>query len=276
MTQRTSKFSFPVAALALGLSLAVLSGCKDKEAAPVAAPAPAKETAAAAPAPAAAPDATTHLRRLLASQGNPKLTVTDSPVAGVKAVAIENGPTLYVSEDGTHAFQGVLLDLRGEQPVNVADAARSAKAKEAIKALKEGEWVTFGSTSPLAHIYVFTDVSCGYCQKLHADMPKLHALGIQVRYLAFPRGGENSAAWGQMQSAWCAEDRAAALEKLFKGESLPAAAATCETPVASQHALGLDLGVTGTPTIVLADGDVLGGYLPAEELAKLAIANKGE
>ncbi len=36
-------------------------------------------------------------------------------------------------------------------------------------------------------ITVFTDITCGYCHKLHEQMADYNALGITVRYLAFPR-----------------------------------------------------------------------------------------
>jgi thiol:disulfide interchange protein DsbC len=38
-------------------------------------------------------------------------------------------------------------------------------------------------------ITVFTDITCGYCHKLHEQMSDYNALGITVRYLAFPRQG---------------------------------------------------------------------------------------
>ena len=36
-----------------------------------------------------------------------------------------------------------------------------------------------------AIINVFTDVDCGYCRKLHNEVPQLNAMGIEVRYLLF-------------------------------------------------------------------------------------------
>ena len=38
-------------------------------------------------------------------------------------------------------------------------------------------------------ITVFTDISCGYCRKLHRELNDLLDAGITVKYLAFPRGG---------------------------------------------------------------------------------------
>lgn len=56
-------------------------------------------------------------------------------------------------------------------------------------------------------LLVFTDITCGYCHKLHEEMKDYNALGITVRYLAFPRQGLESQAEQDMKSIWCAKDK---------------------------------------------------------------------
>jgi thiol:disulfide interchange protein DsbC len=41
-----------------------------------------------------------------------------------------------------------------------------------------------GKTKGIA--YVFTDVDCGYCRKIHNEVPVMNQMGIEIRYLAFP------------------------------------------------------------------------------------------
>jgi thiol:disulfide interchange protein DsbC len=118
-----------------------------------------------------------------------------------------------------------------------------------------------------AVVSVFTDVDCGYCRKLHLEMADMNALGIEVRYLAFPRAGVGSPTYDKIVSAWCADDRNQALTDLKLGKDIPNRA--CPNPVAKQYELGHDIGVTGTPAIVLEDGRLLPGYMPAAELAGL-------
>ena len=60
---------------------------------------------------------------------------------------------------------------------------------------------------PKASIYVFTDVDCGYCQMLHKNVGKMNELGIEVRYLGYPRAGLNTASFNKLASAWCAADK---------------------------------------------------------------------
>ena len=43
---------------------------------------------------------------------------------------------------------------------------------------------------------------------------------------------------------------------------------SCENPVREQFELGSRVGVTGTPAIVLEDGNMVRGYVPSEKLAE--------
>ena len=84
------------------------------------------------------------------------------------------------------------------------------------------------------------------CRKLHSEVPELNALGIKVRYLAFPRAGIDSPTYEKSVSIWCAADRKAAMTTAKDGGEV--AKATCDNPVADELKLGIKLGVRGTPT----------------------------
>jgi thiol:disulfide interchange protein DsbC len=118
-----------------------------------------------------------------------------------------------------------------------------------------------------ATISVFTDVDCGYCRKLHLEVPELNARGIEVRYLAFPRQGTTSPSFDKLVSAWCAADRNDAITRLKRGETIPRK--SCANPVERQYVLGHQMGVEGTPAIIFEDGSLHPGYAPAADLAKL-------
>ena len=49
---------------------------------------------------------------------------------------------------------------------------------------------------------IFTDIDCGYCRKLHKEVPELNRLGVAVRYLAYPRAGIGSISYDKAVSAW--------------------------------------------------------------------------
>ena len=134
------------------------------------------------------------------------------------------------------------------------------------------DMVVFAPEEPKTHITVFTDVDCGYCRKLHSEVEQLNNLGIEVRYMAFPRGGMQSPAAQVMQSVWCADNRQQAMTSAKQGKTVEEK--TCANPVAQEYELGKQLGVQGTPAIFLANGVMIPGYQPAQQLATIALENK--
>ncbi|HEY9150427.1 MAG TPA: DsbC family protein, partial [Gammaproteobacteria bacterium] len=93
----------------------------------------------------------------------------------------------------------------------------------------------------------------------------------RVRYLMFPRSGIDSPSYDKAVSVWCAEDRNEALTRAKQGKDpVPG---KCDNPVERHMALGQSIGVRGTPSIVLEDGRVVPGYVPAGRLAAMLEAN---
>lgn len=202
----------------------------------------------------------------------PISAVSESPVEGLHQVQLENGKVIYATADGRHLIQGVLLSVGDDGVRNLTAEVEAEQARQVLAALPAEQLVVFAPEQPKTHITVFTDVDCGYCRKLHEEVGQLNDLGIEVRYAAFPRGGLQSATARTMQSVWCADDQQAAMTNAKQGKRV--SAASCEDPVAEQYSLGSRLGVQGTPAIFFANGSLLPGYKPAQQLAAEAIANK--
>ena len=198
--------------------------------------------------------------------------IAESPMPGLYQVQLQGGRQLYASADGQFVIQGYLFQFRDGQVANLTEQAQSRSVAREIDAIPAAEMVVFPAKQPRTHITVFTDTDCGYCQKLHSEVPELNRLGVEVRYVAFPRQGLGSNAANTLTSVWCAKDRQAAMNKAKAGEKL--AAASCETPIARQYQLGQVIGVQGTPAIILANGQMIPGYQPAAQLAEVALAAK--
>ncbi len=198
-------------------------------------------------------------------------TIEKSPVKGLYEV-VYGTQVIYVTEDGKHIFQGVLMDIEDGKKDLTAVAQNKAR-KNYLSEVLDQEPITFGSEKPRHTITVFTDIDCGYCRKLHAEMDQYASYGIKVNYLMFPRNGITSAGYTKAVSVWCSGDRKEALTRAKSGESLEAG--NCENPVIQQFELGQKLGVNGTPAILTENGDLMPGYLPAKQLAqKLDEINK--
>ncbi len=202
------------------------------------------------------------------------VTIDTTPMFGVYKVLLNTGDTLYMSADGEHFFAGTMYQNRvGEGLINLTELdQQTVRASMMQGAAAQDAWVFKADGETKATLTVFTDVDCFYCQKLHAEMPKLNALGVEVRYLAFPRAGIDSSSHKVLADAWCAEDPNSFLTeaKQRAHDKLPplASPVACDNPVADHYALSQQMGLNGTPAIVLDSGELWPGYLPAEEIAK--------
>ena len=115
-------------------------------------------------------------------------------------------------------------------------------------------------------VYVFTDIDCGFCRKLHGQMSAYLAKGIEVRYLAFPRAGVNSKSAQKLATVWCSDDRQSVMTEFKTGKNV--ALAPCDdNPVADHYLLGQQVGVNGTPAIVLESGRMIPGMVGPDRLA---------
>ncbi len=188
--------------------------------------------------------------------------ITPHEASGLYVVEFDNGNTLYATENGNYFVAGDLYRMEGGGLVNETEQVKLAK----LEAWPAEDMVIYEAAEEKAHITVFTDVDCGYCRMLHNEVPELNDLGITVRYLAFPRAGVGSHSYNKMVSVWCSDDPKALMDKAKQGIAIPEN--KCVNPVAEQYALGVAVGVKGTPTVVLSTGSILPGYLPAAELAK--------
>lgn len=192
--------------------------------------------------------------------------VSKTEVKGIYKAKIVNGPTIYITKDGKHFFAGDFFEVGDDELINLGELAFERDRVAALSELKTSDMIVFGPEEAKAFVYVFTDVDCYYCQKLHQEVPALKELGVEIRYLAYPRAGVGSPSYRKIASAWCAEDPNISLTALKAGEQIPDN--VCENnPVAEQYMLGGQLGVSGTPALVTESGKLLPGYMPADKLA---------
>ena len=207
------------------------------------------------------------------SESRPDLKYGDvdtTPISGLYRVRVNTTQFLFASETGEYIMSGEMFQARPGMFVPVADLEAAGKRRELMAAVDTDDMIVFPAVDETkAILYVFTDVDCGYCRKLHNEsLPGLTLAGVEVRYLAFPRAGIGSGSYKKISSAWCADDRQTALTALKMGQAIEQR--DCENnPVAAQYRLGQQAGVTGTPALIMEDGSLIPGYRPAEELLKM-------
>ncbi len=202
--------------------------------------------------------------------------IAPAPIPGFHEVIV-SGQVIYFSDDGRYMLQGSLYDVEAKK--DLSQIGLSVLRREALDKVPASERIVFAPVGASKyHVSVFTDIECGYCQKLHSEIADYNKLGIAIEYLAFPRAGLASQDALAMESVWCSADRRKALTDAKNGRPVPPK--RCDNPVAAHYKIGQQIGLQGTPMIINSDGVALPGYLPPdrllEALDKLAAEGKAK
>jgi len=193
--------------------------------------------------------------------GATSIAISETPVDGLLMVQV-GGDIVYATADARYMVQGRLVDM--ETMEDLTEGAKSEVRRELLATADAGSQITFAPSEPVYDLTVFTDIDCGYCRKLHNQIDEYNQQGIAIHYMAFPRAGIGSHSYDKAVSVWCAGDPRSALTKAKQGaEPDPA---QCDNPIDEQYQLGRELGVTGTPSLLTAQGEMIPGYVPPEQL----------
>ena len=197
--------------------------------------------------------------------------VTATPMQGLYEVRI--GTDLYYTDaGGNYLIQGELIDTKArrnltEDRVNKLTAIdfKSLPFNDAFKVVHgKGE----------RQIAIFEDPNCGYCKRFEKDMQKVDNVTMHV--FLYPILSPDSAE--KSRNIWCAKDRAVAWQDHMLKDVTPAAA-SCDVKALERNLqLGRKHKITGTPTIIFADGSRVPGAIAAAEVERrmneLAVAKK--
>ena len=188
-------------------------------------------------------------------------TVTRTPFSGLYEIVFD-GQVVYTDEKLTYLMNGNLFDLRTSQERNLTRERRDQIASGAlVKAQPNAIKRVKGSGKRV--IYTFEDPNCGYCKELQKELNKIKDITVYTFLLPIlsPDSVEKA------KAVWCAKDRAKAWDDLMNKAILPAnAVKTCATPLEENQLLAQRFGVRGTPAVYLANGQQVGGFLPADKL----------
>ena len=188
-------------------------------------------------------------------------SVKESKLANIFEV-MYGTEVVYFSADGKYFLAGDMIELESRE--NLSEIAKQSVRKD-IMQKQDFKPVVFKAKDEKHKLIVFTDIDCGYCAKLHREMPEINAKGITVEYLMFPRAGLASNSFNKAVSMWCADDQQQSMTDAKERREIESK--TCENPIEMQYNLGREVGVTGTPALVTATGKLIPGYMPADRLA---------
>jgi len=174
----------------------------------------------------------------------------------------------YLIEGGRYVFIGDLVDLKMAR--NMTEISRREIIVDALADFSVDNQIVYPAVDEeLAVLSVFTDTSCGYCQKLHGEVKYLQQAGISVHYYPYPRGGSRGPGYSDLRKVWCSDDKLTAMS-IAKGVKAGTLQSTSDCDLArvvdEGFALGNQIGVTGTPALYASDGTKFNGYVPYREL----------
>jgi len=210
------------------------------------------------------------IRKALTQQfpGASIASVQKTPYSGLFEVYLD-GQLIYVDAKAQYVFAGEVIDLK----------SRSNLTQARLNQLQAVKWDTLPLGDALKTVkgkgerklVVVSDVDCPYCRKFEAELAKVD--NITVYTFLYPIEGLHPKAVQTSKQIWCAPDRNKAWDEYIANGSVPKNDGKCANPVDSTIALGGKLKVSGTPTLIFANGVRVPGMVPAAQLERLLAAN---
>lgn len=191
--------------------------------------------------------------------------VSKSPIAGLYEVRV--GTDIYYTDaEGNYLIDGQVLDLRARKNLTEERQQKLLAIDFAKLPLKDAFTVVRGDGK--RRMAVFQDPNCGYCKKFERDLQKVD--NVTIHMFLYPVLGLDSVT--KSRNIWCAKDRAKAWQDwMVRDVAIPAAPSPgCDTTALDRNRdFGRKHQITGTPTLLFADGRRVPGAIGATQVEKI-------
>ena len=191
-------------------------------------------------------------------------SVAKTPYAGLYEVVIDN-QVVYADSDASHVFVGSVIDTKTKQNLTDARTAKLNAVKFDSLPLADALKVVKGDGS--RKLVIFSDPDCPYCKKLEPELQQLN--NVTIYTFLYPIVSLHPNAVANARAIWCAPNRNNAWDDAMLRGVLPQNDGKCANPIDSNIALGNKLRVTGTPTLIFANGQRVPGMVPADKLKQM-------
>ena len=191
--------------------------------------------------------------------------VSRTPVPGLFEVRVNGTDIFYSDAEGNFLIQGSLIDTK--QRRNLTEERVEKLSAIAFDSLPLKDAFTIVRGNGKRRLAVFEDPNCGYCKRFERDLQKVD--NVTIHMFLYPILGPDSGE--KSKNVWCAKDRGKAWTDWMVREQPIAATATpaCDvTAIARNVELGRKHKITGTPTLLFADGSRVPGAISAAQVEK--------
>jgi len=191
--------------------------------------------------------------------------VAKTPYLGLYEVRLD-GEILYTDEKLNYIFSGNIIDAKSMQNLTEKRMRELTAVKWENLPLDAAVKTVRGNGKRL--LAVFSDPNCPYCKRFEKDLAKVDDITIYT--FLYPILSQDS--HEKANAVWCSADKSKAWSELMLNGTVPAAA-RCDTPIQKNLELGRKYRVTGTPTLIFANGERVPGAIPQAQLEKLLADN---
>jgi thiol:disulfide interchange protein DsbC len=194
--------------------------------------------------------------------------VTRTPISGLYEVRI--GTDLFYSDaEGNYLLNGHMIDTRAKRNITEERQEKLLAVDFDQLPVKDAFVIVRGNGK--RKLAVFEDPNCGYCKRFERDLQKID--NVTVYMFLYPILGPDSTE--KSRGHWCARDKAKAWQDwMVRNEQPPKADAGCDvTAIARNLEFGKKHKITGTPTLIFADGTRVPGAIAAADIEKMLVAN---
>ena len=191
--------------------------------------------------------------------------IQPAPLPGffeVRFTTREGPQIVYTDADASYILEGSLYDTRAKR--NLTEERLRKLSAISFDALPLDLAVKVQRGNGKRVMAMFSDPYCPACRQFEQVLAQVE--DITIYYFMYPVIRPELA--DHSRAVWCSPDRAKAwLELAARAKPrVPAADASCDTPIERVLELGKSLRVSSTPTLFFANGERLRGGLPAAQL----------
>jgi thiol:disulfide interchange protein DsbC len=197
-------------------------------------------------------------------------SVSATPYAGIYEVVINNSQIGYTDAKGQVFIAGNMFDFKTS--ANLSERRLEELRRVDFSKLPLDKAIVKVKGNGARKLAVFSDPDCPFCKRLEPELEKLE--NVTIYTFLYPLTGLHPDAMRKATLVWCSADRVQAWDDLMLRGKLPEGGnLSCATPILEIIDLAKTLGINGTPGIVFADGQMVPGMLPLEQIeARLARA----
>ena len=186
--------------------------------------------------------------------------IRKTPMPGVLEVRVGTD-ILYTDAEGNFLIQGNLMDTRSRKNLTEERVEKLTAVKFDELDLKNAITIVRGNGK--RKLAVFEDPNCGYCKRFEKDMQKVN--NVTVHMFLIPILGQDSV--DKSRQIWCSMNKAKTWDDWMLRDVTPKGAPSCNTDALTAN---LDFAkkyrITGTPTLVFADGMRVPGAINAQQI----------